>query len=635
MPRLNGYGEIARNYQGAALGACWLTAETALFQQPLRIVDDTWCLATRARGATGYGTPRTDMAGGANALAAGGGVFLRRLDGAAAPLWGTVRGTYPADGYVGDVDRDGRWVAVSANGLTLYDDSGTLTRPEVQGGTRLMDGLLCWTAAGRVVVRDWLGAVLTVAQVGPGAAWALAFERHGEPWICYQTDEHGGVIHPAKDARVGYRYGTPRSIYDPDVLVDAQTGALTVTWAVDEGQVDCRTLRIDADAVLVPLTPLVTPPAPTPTPTPALDTFGVRSGRIADDVSLFLPNFVFGAWDMWPRTGTHPMCQAYLGGDQHAFVKFGRPANYELWAEGLQFIHHLEDASGNGETYRFTDTRWLPTTMRPSDVFVTGEHEAVYYDKATKRELRRAPFHRRAWIVEAWERFDCGPDLGVRRVAVIAYDPTAGFHSADRGIELFYFAEGAGWVRWEYHRSDRVFSSGVATFSAASRVAVSDFYRFGGTRQAPRLTGCAAPWAGDGAQTTPPPVAPPTPVPSPAPLPGQPDTFTADQALTPGQSRTSADGRYRLLYQRDGNLVLYGPAGPRWASHTLGRSLGRVLMQTDGNCVLYDGDGKPRWATGTVGHPGARLLVQNDGNVVVYSASGKALWASGTVETKR
>jgi hypothetical protein len=44
---------------------------------------------------------------------------------------------------------------------------------------------------------------------------------------------------------------------------------------------------------------------------------------------------------------------------------------------------------------------------------------------------------------------------------------------------------------------------------------------------------------------------------------------------------------------------------------------------------LYAHDA-PISATGTHGQPGAELVVQDDGNVVIYSREGKALWAGGT-----
>ncbi len=52
-------------------------------------------------------------------------------------------------------------------------------------------------------------------------------------------------------------------------------------------------------------------------------------------------------------------------------------------------------------------------------------------------------------------------------------------------------------------------------------------------------------------------------------------------------------------------------------------------MQTDGNLVLYGPSSSVVWASGTNGHPGARLVIQNDGNLVIYSGS-TPLWATGT-----
>jgi hypothetical protein len=59
-------------------------------------------------------------------------------------------------------------------------------------------------------------------------------------------------------------------------------------------------------------------------------------------------------------------------------------------------------------------------------------------------------------------------------------------------------------------------------------------------------------------------------------------------------------------------------------------------MQDDGNLVLYDTSNQARWESGTSGNPGAYLVMQNDGNVVVYRAgstsptSDNALWETAT-----
>lgn len=104
------------------------------------------------------------------------------------------------------------------------------------------------------------------------------------------------------------------------------------------------------------------------------------------------------------------------------------------------------------------------------------------------------------------------------------------------------------------------------------------------------------------------------------------------QAINPGQSVTSSNGRYKLTYQTDGNLVIYNAANqPVWSSGTLGRGVGRTLMQDDGNLVVYNDANQSLWASGTSGNTGGYLAVQDDGNVVVYRANRTPVWASNTV----
>lgn len=99
--------------------------------------------------------------------------------------------------------------------------------------------------------------------------------------------------------------------------------------------------------------------------------------------------------------------------------------------------------------------------------------------------------------------------------------------------------------------------------------------------------------------------------------------------LFPGQQAYSADGRYHLEFQTDGNLVLYNNFGTvMWASQTNGAPVAELRMQRDGNLVIYGVDGAPIWASNTEGNPGAALRVQDDGNVVIYSRGQRVLWAT-------
>ena len=107
-------------------------------------------------------------------------------------------------------------------------------------------------------------------------------------------------------------------------------------------------------------------------------------------------------------------------------------------------------------------------------------------------------------------------------------------------------------------------------------------------------------------------------------------SLAAGNVLDVNGAVTSCDGRFVLVMQDDGNLVLYqSGVGALWSAFTAGHPGSALAMQDDGNLVIYASSGQAIWNTGTNGHAGASLAVQDDGNVVVYGAPG-ALWNTGT-----
>ncbi|MDQ1539196.1 MAG: hypothetical protein QOE58_3589 [Actinomycetota bacterium] len=110
------------------------------------------------------------------------------------------------------------------------------------------------------------------------------------------------------------------------------------------------------------------------------------------------------------------------------------------------------------------------------------------------------------------------------------------------------------------------------------------------------------------------------------------DDMAPEELLGPDQSVTSANGRYSLVYQSDGNLVLYGPGGALWATGTDGKAVGVAIMQGDGNLVIYGPGNLYVWDSATDLNYGSRLVVQNDGNTVIYRPDGAPIWASNTVQ---
>jgi hypothetical protein len=91
----------------------------------------------------------------------------------------------------------------------------------------------------------------------------------------------------------------------------------------------------------------------------------------------------------------------------------------------------------------------------------------------------------------------------------------------------------------------------------------------------------------------------------------------------------SPNGRAQLVFQSDGNLVLYSGAQVLWNSKTMGRGAVSAKIQPDGNFVLSNAAGAPIWASGTnaPNRGDVFLRLQDDGNLVLYLGA-QALWST-------
>jgi len=105
--------------------------------------------------------------------------------------------------------------------------------------------------------------------------------------------------------------------------------------------------------------------------------------------------------------------------------------------------------------------------------------------------------------------------------------------------------------------------------------------------------------------------------------------LASGEALYPGQAALSCGGKLAFVHQTDGNVVLYYSGRALWSSGTNGRTTSVLLMQGDGNLVLYGPGYVPIWSTGTWRYAGASLAIQGDCNAVIY-AGGSAVWATNT-----
>lgn len=101
-------------------------------------------------------------------------------------------------------------------------------------------------------------------------------------------------------------------------------------------------------------------------------------------------------------------------------------------------------------------------------------------------------------------------------------------------------------------------------------------------------------------------------------------------------SLVSGNGSYKLVMQKDGNLVIYANGQPIWASNTV-RAQGdyKATIAHTGQLVILDPSGNLVWNTPYVNPMFGpfHLVMQNDGNAVIYgqwNGNFYPFWASNT-----
>jgi surface antigen len=116
--------------------------------------------------------------------------------------------------------------------------------------------------------------------------------------------------------------------------------------------------------------------------------------------------------------------------------------------------------------------------------------------------------------------------------------------------------------------------------------------------------------------------------------------LSAGRVMQPGEyleaPPVNGDTGPYVIMQSDGNFVVYTAAGQAlWDSQT-SRHPGAyaALQSTDGNLVVYSSSGQALWSASVPRSPGDRLCMQDDDNLVVYSAAGSPLWATMTTTAR-
>jgi hypothetical protein len=115
-----------------------------------------------------------------------------------------------------------------------------------------------------------------------------------------------------------------------------------------------------------------------------------------------------------------------------------------------------------------------------------------------------------------------------------------------------------------------------------------------------------------------------------------PQNYTANildssgtNTLPAGNSIISPDSYSSLSLLPDGTLNLWNDFRKVWGAGVKAGAGSKLILQPDGNLVLYNANSQPTWNTETNGKGASKLYVQEDGNMVLYNTQGPT-WSSGT-----
>lgn len=106
------------------------------------------------------------------------------------------------------------------------------------------------------------------------------------------------------------------------------------------------------------------------------------------------------------------------------------------------------------------------------------------------------------------------------------------------------------------------------------------------------------------------------------------NSLTFGRELKKGEAIQSNDGRFRLFFQNDANLVLMYKNQTLWGTDTWESEGERVVFGNDGNLMVLTHSKKVLWSSGTGGKDAKLVRLNNDGSLNIYDSNNKVIWTN-------
>ncbi|NP_001134458.1 mannose-specific lectin isoform X1 [Salmo salar] len=106
--------------------------------------------------------------------------------------------------------------------------------------------------------------------------------------------------------------------------------------------------------------------------------------------------------------------------------------------------------------------------------------------------------------------------------------------------------------------------------------------------------------------------------------------MSTERILLKGDYLLSNNGQFKAIFQTDGNFVLYGWGRVVWASNTVNKDAQRLILQQDGNLVIYTTQDHPIWASHTArcnNRQRGHLTLTDKGTLELYG-DREVIWKS-------
>ena len=99
-----------------------------------------------------------------------------------------------------------------------------------------------------------------------------------------------------------------------------------------------------------------------------------------------------------------------------------------------------------------------------------------------------------------------------------------------------------------------------------------------------------------------------------------------------GKNLTSSNGFYTFCQQEDGNLEIICDGNKIWEWNTEGKNIDALYLGK-GGLALYETNKTVAWTGGAWKRDTGpeKIIMQNDGNFVMYDKNGNAQWDLGTI----